>query len=221
MLIRVFAISVFMLALPTVANSQTWTSPDGFLSITPPDANEFRSMPTPPPPFVGLWVSNDETIKFGIMKTQIPPDIKLTQSSVEEGLAEEIGGQVTRLPTKQISGHEVWNMTAKGTSAEITQAIIRHDGEVYKLMAVTVGGNLDAVAVSRFIDSLSIAQPSSTNVETTRPTDGQPVQDLGDGVDFHHLSKKIGGAGVLLGIGLLVYLLNRGKKNRQKSDRIG
>lgn len=204
MCIRVLAITVFVLALPALANSQTWTSPDGFLSITPPDANEFQSMPTPPSPFVGLWVSNDETMKFGVMKTQIPPSIKLIQSSAEEGLAEEIGGEVTRLPTKQVSGHEVWNMAAKDASVEITQAMIRHDGALYKLMAVTVGGNPDAVAVNRFIDSLSIVQPSPTIAETSKQSDTQPVQDLGGGVDLHNLSKAIGGAGALLGIGLLV-----------------
>jgi len=215
MLIRTFTITIFLLALPGLAKSQTWTSPDGFLSITPPDATKFKPIPSPPSPFVGLWVSDDQTMKFGVMKTQIPPNIKLIQSSAEEGLAEGIGGEVTRLPTKKVSGHEVWNMTAKGASAEITQAMIRHDGALYKLMAVTVGGNPDAVAVNRFIDSLSIVQRPSTNAQPSRPSDGQPVQDLGGGVDLHNLSKAIGGAGALLGIGLLVYSLMRGKKNRQ------
>ena len=82
--------SLFVLLLPTVANAETWTSPDGFLSVTPPDATQFQTMPTPPPPFVGLWLSNDESIKFGVMKTEIPPSIKLIQSSAEEGLAEEL-----------------------------------------------------------------------------------------------------------------------------------
>ena len=214
MLIRLLVIAVFVLALPAVASSQTWTSPDGFLSITPPNASEFQPMPTLPPPFLGLWVSNDETMRFGIMKTQIPPSIKLIQSAAEEGLAKEIGGEVTRLPTKWVSGHEVWNMTAKGASVEITQAMIRHDGALYKLMAVTVGGNADAVAVNRFIDSLLIAQPAPITAEPSQPSGAQPGQDLGRGVDVHNLSKFIGGAGALLGIGLLVYFLMRGKKNR-------
>jgi len=216
MFIRVLAITVFMLALPAIAISQAWTSPDGFLSITPPDATAFQRMPTPPPPFVGLWVSNDETMKFGVMKTQIPPNIKLIQSSAEEGLAKEINGEVSRLPTKQVSGHEIWNMTAKGASAEITQAMIRHDGALYKLMAVTIGDKPDAVAVNRFIDSLSIAQPAPTTAESPTQSSAQPIQDLGGGIDVHNLSKSIGGAGALLGIGLLVYFLTRGKKNRKK-----
>ncbi len=215
MFIRVLSITVLVLALPRFANSQTWSTPDGFLSITPPDASEFQPIPTPPPPFVGLWVSNDETRKFGVMKTQIPLNIKLIQSSAEEGLAKEIGGEVTRLPTKQVSGHEVWTMTGKSASVEITQALIRHEGAGYKLMALTVGSNPDAAAVTRFIDSLSIAEPSRSIAEPSRQSGPQPVQGLDGGVDLDNLSKRIGGAGVLLGIGLLVYFLTRGEKNRE------
>ena len=91
MLIRLLTITVFLLALPGLARSQTWTSPDGFLAITPPDAGVFQPIPSPPSPFIGLWVSNDEAMQFGVMKTQTPPNIKLIQSSAEEGLAEETG----------------------------------------------------------------------------------------------------------------------------------
>ena len=214
MFIHVLAFSVFALALPTVANSQSWTSPDGFLSITPPDVNEFKPMPAPPPPFVGLWVSNDESMKFGVTKMQILTDVKLIQSSAEEGLAKEINGEVIRLPTRQVAGHEVWNMTAKGASVELTQAMIRHDGAIYKLMAVTIGRTPDPVAVNRFIDSFTIVHPAATTAGLSTQSDAQPIQDLGGGVDFHDLSKSIGGAGALIGIGLLVYFMTRGKKNR-------
>jgi len=144
------------------------------------------------------------------MKTQIPPNIKLIQSSAEEGLAEEIGGEVTRLPTKQVSGYEVWNMTAKGESVEITQAMIRHNGALYKLMAVTVGGSPDAAAINDFINSLSIVRTAPANTEPPKQADTQPVQNLSGGVDLHNL-----GAGALHGIGLLVYFLTRGKKKAQ------
>ncbi len=187
--------------LHPAANAQTWTSPDGFLSITPPDANDYQAMEEPPAPFVGLWVSNDETVKFGVMKTPYPPNMRLIQSSAEQGLAEEIGGTVTRLPTKTVAGYEVWKMTGKGSAFEITQAIIRHEDTIYKLMALKLGGELDTVAVNRFLDSLSI--------------DAQPGPDLGGKMDVHELSKSIGGAGALLGIGLLDYVLSR--RNKQRS----
>lgn len=209
--IRTFLTAVFVLALPELATAQTWTSPDGFLSITPPDGDTFQAMPTPPSPFVGLWVSNDESMKFGVMKMTIPPTINLIQSSAEQGLAEEIGGQVTRLPTRKVSGHEVWSMTARGPSVEITQALVRHDGALYKVMAATVGDAGDKELVKRFIGSLSIAEQSKSQ-PSKQPT-AQSVQDL-PGVDFHDLSKTIGAAGALLGIGLLVYLVIRGKKIR-------
>ncbi|MCU0715011.1 MAG: hypothetical protein MUD03_02675 [Pirellula sp.] len=213
MLIKVVTLAIFTMVLPLVGNAQTWTSPDGFLSITTPNAKDFQAVPTPPPPFLALWVSNDQRMKFGVMKLQIPPNVKLIQSSAEEGLAEEIGGKVTRLPTKQLSGHDVWNMTAKSASAEITQAMVRHDGALYKLMAATVGGDSDQVAVSQFIDSLAIQQPSSMVSEPMTQLGNQPANDVGETVDMHNLSKTIGGASALLIAGLLVYLLIRGKKN--------
>jgi len=206
--IRALAASVFVFALPAFAMAQTWTSPDGFLSLTPPNADTFQAVTSPPPPFIGLWVSNDESMRFGVVKIAVPRNIKLIQSSAEEGFAEAIGGNVARLPTREVSGHEVWTMKASGPLGETTQALVRHDGALYKVMAATVGGAPDAALVDQFINSLSVAQPST-------PLDTQPVRDLGGGVDPHDLSTRIGGAAALLGIGLLIYFALRGKRSRQ------
>lgn len=198
-----------MILIPASLPGQTWTSPDGFISVTPPDMARFQAWPMPPPPFLALWVSNDESMKFGVMKMDIPPNMKLIQSSVEEGLAEEIGGQVARLPSQTISGHEVWRMSAKSQSAAVSQAIIRHDSALYKVMAATVGGRGDSESVNQFIDSLSIAN-SATRTET------KPVQIPGGAVDsnvlLHELSKKIGGLSCILLIGLVIYFFTRCKR---------
>ncbi|ADG67660.1 hypothetical protein Plim_1830 [Planctopirus limnophila DSM 3776] len=215
MTLRTLTTFVLSLAVSTIANAQTWTSPDGLLTINPPDAGQFQFIPEPPPPLIGLWVSHDESMKFGVVKIDIPPKIKLIQSSVEEGLAKEIDGKVTRLPTRSVLGHEVWKMVGKGTSVEITQAVIRHDGALYKLMAATVGKNPDPATVNRFVDSLSIVPPSPTNAETAPQPDTLPVGNLGGGVDLHKVSTTVGGAGALLAIGLVIYFLTRGNKTRQ------
>lgn len=145
------------------------------------------------------------------MKTEIPIHIKIKQSSAEEGLAEEIGGKVTRLPTKQVAGYEVWQMKAKGASAEITQAIVRHDGTIYKIMAATVGQNPDEQTIDQFIGSLVISQPARTVPPGTATSPGESNADLDGGLDSHNLSKSIGGFAALLGIGLLIYFVTRGK----------
>ena len=80
------ATPLIVLALPALASAQTWTSPDGFLSLTPPDPTRFHAVPTPPAPFLGLWESDGESMKFGIMKVPIPPNLKLIQSSAKKGL---------------------------------------------------------------------------------------------------------------------------------------
>ncbi|MDB4671898.1 hypothetical protein OAF34_07150, partial [Pirellulaceae bacterium] len=162
---RALAFAVALLAIvasPDVAHSQTWTTPDGLLTVTQPNAEIFTAVDSPPEPIVGLWVSHDDSTKLGVVKNQIPTNTKLIQSSVEKGLAEEIGGEVTRLPTKQVAGYEVWHMKATGTSAKITQAILRIDDTVYKLMAVTVGQNPDEQTINHFIDSLLISQSAKT-----------------------------------------------------------
>lgn len=206
---------VAIVASSGIAHVQTWTTPDGFLSVTQPNSETFTAVPSPPEPFVGLWVSNDESTSLGVMKTQIPTNIKLVQSSVEEGLAEEIGGEVTRLPTKKVAGYEVWRMKAKGTSAEITQAMVRHDGTLYKLMAITVGQNPDEQTNNQFIDSLLLSQSARTVASDTNRNPGEPNDNLGGGIDLHNLSKSIGGFAAILGIGLLIYFATRGKNKRQ------
>lgn len=208
---RVAALSMFALLLATGANAQTWESPDGFLSVTPPDPAQFEAMPAPPPPFLCLWVSRDGSMKFGIVKLEVPAGVELIQSSVEEGLSQEVGGgPATRLPTKVVSGHNVWKMAARGPSAEITQAIVRHDRAVYKLMAATVGGPPDAAAVDRFVDSLAI-RPAAAPAPPIPPPSG-PAREPGEGADLHALSKRIGGLAALLGIGLVIFLVLRGKQ---------
>lgn len=211
--VRTLAASVLVSAFATFANAETWTSPDGFLSITPPEASTFQAIPTPPPPIVGLWMSNDKSMRFAVLTTQIPPNIKLIQSSAEQGLAEEIGGKVTRLPTRKVSGYEVWSMKGTGSSVSITQALVRHDGTLYKVMAATVGPTADNELAERFVNSLSIAERS--NAVPSKLSADRPLKDLGGGVDFHNLSKAIGGGSALLGIVLLIYFAVSGKKSRQ------
>lgn len=209
MRLREFTVVIGLL-LPALADAQTWTSPDGFLTVTPPDDKKFRALPMPPPPLIGLWISEDESMRFGVVKMQIPPDVKLIQSSVEEGLAEEIGGEIERLPTVIVSGHEVWKMTATAESAEITQATVRHKDAFYKVMAATVGSEPDSAAVTRFVDSLSIRQPSQDGTSEANQSKAEPGPDAAR-IDLHNVSKAIGGAGALLGIAVAIYLVARSR----------
>ncbi|MDG2015193.1 MAG: hypothetical protein P8J33_16930 [Pirellulaceae bacterium] len=212
---KLLLVVVVTIASSGFTHAQTWTTPDGILSVTRPDSEIFTVVPSPPEPFVGLWISNDEATKLGVMTTQIPTNIKLNQSSVEEGLAEEIGGEVIRLPTKQIAGYEVWRMQATGASIEITQAIIRHDSTLFKLMAVTVGQNPDEQSINNFMDSISIFQSAKKAAPGTSTKPRKPNNSNDDGIDSHNLSKSIGGFAGLLGIGILIYIAVRGKNRRQ------
>lgn len=198
--------------LSGVVQAQTWTTPDGFLSIIEPDSEKFSTVSDPPKPFVGLWVANDQATQIGVMKTQIPRGVKLIQASVEKGLAEEVGGEVTRLATMQVAGYQVWCMKAKGASAEITQALVRHDDTLYKLMGVTSGSERDEQVIRQVVNSLSILKPAEAGKSQGTVSPSQQNKAKDGGSDLHNLSKSIGGYAGLLGIGLLIYFLMRGKK---------
>lgn len=216
MILRLLAASVCLIAIQSVGAAQTWTSPDGFLTVTAPDAETFTAVPSPPDPFIALWVSRDESMRFGVARMQIPPEIQLIQSSAEEGFANEIGGKVRRLPAEPVSGHEVWKMKATAQSVEATQAMVRHGGTLYKVMAATVGREPDEVAIDDFVNSLSIAQPMQESRSSSVEPEEDPQRKLGGGSDMHNLSMTLGGAGALLGIACVAYLLIHGRAARKQ-----
>ena len=210
MMLQRSTIAVFMLifAWPTAAVAQTWTTPDGFLSVTSPEEDGCFMANTPPEPFLVLWGSPDEITILGVMQMQIPPKIMLKQSSVEKGLAEEMQGEVTRLPDRRISGYEVWLMKCSSPVGEVTQAIVRKDGTLYKLIALTSADQPETEIVNNFIDSLTISDPGADNAIRELGDDNVQADDrVRTTIDIHDLSAKIGGFGVLLLIGIGAIIL--------------
>lgn len=125
-----------------------------------------------------------------------------TQSSAEEGLAEEVGGPVTRLPTREVGGLEVWSTTAKTTDSELTQAMLRNEGKLYKLMAIKNGAEPNTEAINAFMESVQLAKSPRTAAEGTNGT--SPSSQEG-GIDLHNLSKRTGRVAFLAIIALLIY----------------
>jgi hypothetical protein len=185
-----------ILALPAVSQGETWTSPDGFLSVTPPDGT--------PAPFICMWVSSDETIKLGIVKLDYPAKQKLIQASVERGFGEEISAAVTRLPTIHLSGYEVWKMSGDSAAGDMIQGIVRNEGSVYKLITITAPGPHDDAPAIQFLNSLSIIRPATSSA---------PSDDSVAGMSINDISGKIGAFAVLVLIGVVVYAVAQRKKN--------
>lgn len=195
----------------TAALGDEWTSPDGVIVVTAPDAADFQRVDDPPEPFIALWLSKDETLRLGVMKIAIPSSVKLIRSSTEEGLAEEVGGTVTASSSAVKNGHEIWTMTAKGSAQginlQITQALAHYNGSLYKVMAAAVGdGPTDDTTINAFVNSIEITPP---NLNGGSAPVANNDQRFNDGIDLHNLSKKIGGVGALLLIGLIVWLVAR------------
>jgi hypothetical protein len=189
---------------PSCAWAETWTSPDGILSVESPDAARFHALSTPPAPFLVIWKSEDEETMLGIVKADLPGGMSLIQDAMEEGYSKEVGAPVRRLPSKLLSGHEVWTMAANAPIGNVTQSIIRHNSVVYKLMVVTQPDSPDFGNINRFLNSLTITPPSG---------EAGPVQtNPGGGVDINKLSGQVGAFGVLLGVGLVIYQVFNRKK---------
>jgi hypothetical protein len=211
---------MFLLLLTLPAAAQTWTSPDGRLLVSVPDATRYTALPKPPPPLEAVWVSADDTTRLAITRNILPAHVRLNQASVEKGLAEEVGGQVTRLPTRQIAGHDVWLMKAEAGESEITQALVKIDNTVYKLMAFTSAPAANDAAIQQFLSSLAIgpvpplappptpaATPGSAAPELTNSPTSSDAVPLPDGDSGPNLARWLGrGVGVLL-VGLVVYFL--------------
>ncbi|QDU31164.1 hypothetical protein ETAA8_63170 [Anatilimnocola aggregata] len=201
MTLRVLIASSLLLALPGLVKAQTWTSPDGFLTVAIPDTKQFQEFPKPPEPLLVLWVSQDESTRFGVSKLPIPLKMKLLQDSVEKGFAEQIGAKVSRSPATNVAGHEVWNMSAKGPILESTQAMVRHEDAVYTLLTVTTNGDLDTEATNLFIKSLAISVPPNRAAID--------AQLLPDEVRAREYSYRMGQVTGVVGIVLVAYYLSR------------
>jgi hypothetical protein len=206
---------MFLLLLTLPAAAQTWTSPDDRLSVEVPDPARYTALPKPPPPLEAVWVSADDTTRLAITRNVLPAHVRLNQASVEKGLAEEVGGQVTRLPTRQVAGHEVWLMKAEAGDSEITQALVKIDSTVYKLMAFTSAPAANDAAIQQFLSSLAIgpvpplAPPPSpaATPELAAPSTSSDAVPAPAGESGPNLARWIGrGVGVLL-VGLVVYFL--------------
>jgi hypothetical protein len=140
---------------------------------------------------------SDEETMMGIVQADLPGGMQLVQDAMEDGYSKEVGAPVRRLPTKQVSGQEVWTMTANAPVGDVTQSVVRHNDVVYKLMVVTQPDSSDFGNINRFLNSLTITPaPSEASPATTNP---------GEDVDVNKLLGQVGAFAVFLGIGLVIY----------------
>jgi hypothetical protein len=111
-------------------------------------------------------------------------------------------------------------MKAEAGESEITQALVKIDNTVYKLMAFTSAPAANDAAIQQFLSSLAIgpvpplappptpaATPGSAAPELTNSPTSSDAVPLPDGDSGPNLARWLGrGVGVLL-VGLVVYFL--------------
>lgn len=173
--------------------------------------------------FSAIWLSKDETVRLGVTETSLPPNIRIIRSSLEEGLAEELGGRIIASSAQQQEGHDVFLMTGRGGTGGdkiyITQAIVAVGNKVYKVIACGIGKDTrvdpDATA---FISSFRILTPRQIvdsvpreDVGNSQPALNQPSESL-----IGLLSRRIGGiSALILLVGVIVIVLLRFVTHRE------
>jgi hypothetical protein len=196
-----------------------WKSPDGVISVEQPDLSKFKEV-LPGSPVLIAWVGKEKPIQLGVSQTSVPKNIpRLDQKSVEEGFSEEIKGKITNSSVGQISGHTVFMMTAQGKIYDkdiyATQHILPDpiDGKIYKIMVTSIGKDeLASVEAQNFLGSFKVlrAETPSDKIQSLIGS-GKDNSDLSGFSLTHELSKKIGGACLLLLIVCIVILSLRKK----------
>lgn len=191
-----------------------WTTSDGVVTVAVPNESRFILGEVEPPLSV-VWVTDDETVKLGVAETPFPKNATLVKSAVEEGLAEELGGEIVASSTSQVDGHEVFTMTAHthspGVDLYITQSVFAFDGKAYKLMAVGLGQDIRTDPdVAEFLGSLKL--PPAAPRETSDATASRSGPANGEESEISQAdlwSRRIGGISVLVLLGCVAALLVR------------
>lgn len=210
----------FVLAAASLGASE-WTTSDGQASVRIPDETRFVQIEAPPP-LAALWISRDESIKLGIAEIPMPDGMTLRQSSVEEGLAEEMGGRIVDSSVTRQGEHAVFMMTAhsdsNGVDLYITQGVVAANGRAYKVMAVGIDSDprTDADA-AKFIASFELANAAPATGSNRAV---EPIASIAEDSQLSHFdlwSRRIGGISALVLIVGVIVLVLRGCARRGSS----
>ena len=192
--------AVWVMSLAGSASaSDRWVSDDGVIAVSIPSSIEWTVIEPAPVPMLKAWASPDDRLRLAVTRSPFPSNVQLVSKSIQEGFAKEIGGKITDASERELNGHRVYTMeserTLDGQTSVIRQAVIQHGDYAYKVMAIS-GAKSDEVDVAEsFLSSLEILKA---------PDAGTAPKGPGNGGDFHELSKRLGGGGVLALIALLI-----------------
>lgn len=192
---------ILLLILSLIANglgAERWYSPDGFLSLEVPSTHTITTVPPPNKSFIGHWQSKDEAYKLAVLRIEVPPGFTPIQSSIEEGMANEMSGTIERLQTETISGYKVWKMKCHNKYGTVIQSVVPTDGYVYKLMVASMGGRAVPESLQKFLTSLQLSEETSS-----------PIPPSTDRQQSHELSKELGGTGLLILIAIMIYIMRK------------
>ncbi|MCA9020325.1 MAG: hypothetical protein KDA74_09305 [Planctomycetaceae bacterium] len=216
---------ILVCILTQSVSAEEWKSADGVISVTVPDQSRFVQTESQPPASI-IWASTDETLSLMVAEVQIPPNIPLRQSSLEEGITEELGGQILDSTSELHKGHELFTITNSSQIFEpeliMTQKIIAINNKAYKLMAMGFGKDVrtDPEAV-KFLSSLKlhITEQKKTESPPNRGSGLRAAREETEITPADLISQKLWGfAFLLLFICGLAKLILRSSKQEKPTD---
>ncbi|HVJ68348.1 MAG TPA: hypothetical protein VM510_10210, partial [Caulifigura sp.] len=198
-----------------VSAADRWTSDDGVIAVTLPNLQTFLPIQNPPAPVIRGWELDAGGLRLAVVRSDFPPDVRMSPKSLQEGFIEEIGGTITKSSERESNGHAVHVMSAatmqQGQPVVVSQAVIQHGNHAYKAMALAAANDPELVAAAnQFIASLEVIADPVT----------PPPKAADDGVDLHEVSKRVGSWGVITLI-VIDVLTRRRKRHSVAGDAPG
>jgi hypothetical protein len=141
------ACGTFLMLQAGSLSAGEWRSSDGVIAVATPDSNRFKTQKSSSP-FLARWGSEDEKINLLIKKKAVTPNVKFSQSDLEQGLITEINltmknGKLLESTIEKHESYSVLKMTAQGENGKMTlyftHKIITTSDTQYTAVAVGIG----------------------------------------------------------------------------------
>lgn len=218
--IKVFACTCLLVSS---VSAEEWKSDNGVISATVPDASRFVPAEFEPPVLM-KWVSTDETMTLMIAVMDIRPNMVLQPSLMEQGIINEMGGQILDSTNEMRQGYQLFTVTNQSPQFEpeliMSQKLVAINDKVYKLMALGFGKDVRTDPdAQEFLSSLKI-HVTRRNSPAQTPPDSQGSATRPETSMSDLISQKLGAIGILLLLICgIVTLVLRASKRDEPSDQ--
>jgi hypothetical protein len=142
------------------AFAEVWTSPDGVITVTPPNSSKYDEV-EPTRPMLAEWTSKDKSSQFMVTQVPLPGDEKPTQESAVKLFLKSIQGKLVSSRSYTVGDCTVFEMSArgdlKGNPISAIRSIVVVEEQIYTVAAIGKGDSvLDSKDAKDFFGSFTV-----------------------------------------------------------------